>query len=86
MEKQLVIDFDRLDGIRKWYKVKAGDKIVRWVFTYNKGWVGKVTRSWRRSEGEVLSVDGDVINVRIEITNVGIIKPDNNYLALALKC
>lgn len=66
MDKQLVIDFDRLDGIRKGYKVKAGDKIVRWVFTYNKGWVGKVTRSWRRSEGEVLSVDGDVINVRID--------------------
>ena len=53
-----------MNGLPKDYKVKPGDHLVKWVAIFNGGGWGKNYRSFERSEGEVVSVDGDDVKVK----------------------
>lgn len=63
-KRQLEFDFEGLNGLPKGYQIKPGDNVVKWVADFIQGGWSKDYRSFERSQGTVVSVDGDDVKVK----------------------
>ena len=64
-KRQLEFDFEGLNGLPKGYQIKPGDNVVKWVADFIQGGWSKDYRSFERSQGTVVSVDGDDVKVKV---------------------
>lgn len=53
-----------MNGLPKGYQIKPGDNVVKWVADFIQGGWGKDHRTFERSQGTVVSVDGDDVKVK----------------------
>lgn len=63
-KRQLELDFEGLNGLPKGYQIKPGDNVVKWVAEFFQGGWSKDYRTYERSQGTVVSVDGDDVKVK----------------------